>query len=140
MQQLLAFLFAPFFLFCKAAPPEIVPPDYLITAITVTCQDTSSAPVTVTDPQVMEKILEYLRTVPLRGQADTDSMDASLPLYTVRLTHITGRVTEYHQRGMEYISKGNRPWYHIDSEDGRFLIAFFPNTLYNNQKILSPKR
>ena len=131
MRQLLAFLFAPFFLFCKAAPPETVLPDYLVSEIAIICPDYSPIPVTVTDQQTMGQILDYLRTVPLRGQADWDIMDRSLPLYTIRLTHITGRITEYRQLGTEYISKGDSPWYHISPEDGRFLIAFFPNSLYN---------
>ena len=132
MRQFLAFLLTPFFIFCKAAPPETVLPDYLVSEIAIICPDRSPVPVTVTDQQAMGQILYYLRTVPLRGQADRDSMDRSLPLYTIRLTHITGRVTEYRQLGTEYISKGDSPWYHINPEDGRFLIAFFPNSLYNN--------
>ena len=140
MNRLLSLILAPFILLCTAMPPESIPPDYLITEITITTPFYSDAPLRFSDQETMGQLLTYLRTVSLNGKADTDSMDASLPLYTIRLTHITGRVTEYHQRGMEYISKGNSPWYHIDPEDGRFLIAFFPSTLYNNQKILSPKR
>ena len=78
----------------------------------------------------MAEILQYLRTVPLLGQADKDSMDSLLPLYTVRLTHATGRVTEYRQFGAEYLSKNDSPWYHIDPEDGRLpenlFSQFFP--------------
>ena len=78
----------------------------------------------------MGRILRYLRFVPLHGQADTDSMAGSLPLYTVRLTHATGRVTEYRQLGNEYLSKNDSPWYHIDPEDGclpdNLFSQFFP--------------
>ena len=132
MRQFLASILTPFILFCTAVPPEATPPDYLVTEITVTCPDRSPAPLQFTDQQDMAEILQYLRTVPLLGQADKDSMDSLLPLYTVRLTHATGRVTEYRQFGAEYLSKNDSPWYHIDPEDGRFLIAFFPNSLYND--------
>ncbi len=132
MRQFLASILTSFALFCTAITPEAIPPDYLITKITVTCPDCSPAPLQFTDQQAMNQILQYLRTVPLYGQADTDSMDSFLPLYTVQLTHATGRITEYNQLGAEYLSKNDSPWYHIDPEDGRFLIAFFPNSLYND--------
>lgn len=130
MRHFLVSIIAPFILFCAAAPPEAVPPDYLITEITVTCPDRYPAPLKFTDQQTMGRILRYLRFVPLHGQADTDSMAGSLPLYTVRLTHATGRVTEYRQLGTEYLSKNDSPWYHIDPEDGRLpenlFSQFFP--------------
>ena len=131
MRQILALILTPFVLFCTAVPPEAVPPDYLITTITISCGQESPAPLTISDQQTMGKILQYLRTVPLRGKADNSDMDQALPLYTVRLTHATGRVTEYRQLGTEYLSKGDSPWYHIDPEDGSFLIAFFDVTIYN---------
>ena len=131
MRQFLASILTTFILFCTAGPPDTIPPDYLVTEITVICPDHSPAPLQFTDQQTMGQILQYLRTVPLYGQADMDSMDDSLPLYTIRLTHATGRVTEYNQFGSEYLSKKDSPWYHIAPEDGRFLIAFFPNSLYN---------
>ena len=58
-------------------------------------------------------------------------MNEALPLYTLRLTHVNGRVTEYRQLGAEYLAKNNSLWYHIDPEQGGFLIAFLDNTLYN---------
>ena len=131
MRQFLALFLTPFVLFCAAVPPEAVPPDYLVTEITISCPQESPAPLTVSDQQAMGKILRYLRTVPLRGQADTDSMDSSLPLYIVRLLHTTGRVTEYRQRGAEYIAKGDGYWHHMDPEEGGFLIAFFDDSIYN---------
>jgi hypothetical protein len=131
MRHFLASILTPIVLFCAAVPSKTVPPDYLITKITVSCPDHSPAPLEFADQQTMGQILAYLRTVPLLGQADTGSMDFTLPLYTVRLTHSTGRITEYHQLGTDYLSKNDSPWYHIAPEDGRFLIAFFPNSLYN---------
>lgn len=126
MRQFFAFLLAPFtFLFCIAAQPDSIPPDYLITEIRVTCPELSPSPLIFTDQQTMGDILQYLRTVPLQGQADTDSMSASRPLYTVRLIHATGRVTEYRQLGAEYLCKNDSPWYAIPPEDGRF-----PETLF----------
>ena len=133
MRQILAFIFAPLLIFCAAVPPETVPPDYLITQITVTCPDRSPTPLMLTDQQQMGAILEYLRTLSLHSQADTDSIDTSLPLYTLRLTHATGRITEYRQLGEEYLSKNDSPWYHIDPAQGCFLVAFFPSALYNNK-------
>ena len=122
-------------LFCTAVPPEAVPPDYLVTEITITCQQLSPAPLQVTNGQTMGQILQYLRNTPLKGQADSGSMDHSLPLYTIHLTHPTGRITEYRQLGTEYLAKGGSPWYRIDPEQGSFLIAFFPNSLYNKKNI-----
>ena len=119
-------------LFCTAVPPEAVPPDYLVTEITISCPDHSDVPLQFSDQQTMRQILQYLRTVSLQGKADMDSIDFNLPLYTVSLTHATGRITEYSQLGEEYLSKNDSPWYHIDPAEGRFLIAFFPNSLYNN--------
>lgn len=130
MRHFLTFLLAPVLLFCTAVPPENIPPDYLISEITVICSD-SDSPLQLTGQQDMRRILHYLRSIPLEGQADTDSIDTSLPLYTVRLTHITGRTTEYRQLGAAYLSKNDSPWYHIDPEMGSFLIAFFDNSLYN---------
>lgn len=125
MRHFLASLIAPLILFCTAAPPETVHPDYLVTEITVTCPDRHPAPLQFTDQQTMGRILQYLRFVPLQGQADTDSMSADLPLYTLRLTHATGRITEYRQLGSEYLSKKDSPWYHIDPEDGRLPEDLF---------------
>lgn len=125
MRQLLAILLTPFFLFCKSVPPEAVPPDYLITEITVTCPDRSPAPLIITDQQTMGEILQYLRTVPLLAQADRDSIDRSLPLYTVRLAHATGRVTEYRQHGACSLSKNDSPWYDIPPEEGRWLEKIY---------------
>ena len=130
MRHFLTFLLAPILLFCTAVPPESAAPDYLITGISLTCPG-CAAPLQLTDQQAMGQILQYLRQVPLHGKADNDSIDPELPLYTFRLTHATGRITEYRQRGAEYLSKNGSPWYHIDPEDGGFLIAFFNNTLYN---------
>ena len=118
MRQLLAILLTPFFLFCKSVPLETVPPDYLVTEITVTCPDLSPSPLVITDQQTMGEILRYLRTVPLLGKADKDSMTGSLPLYTISLTHATGRITEYRQLGAEYLSKNDSPWYEIPPEEG----------------------
>ena len=105
MRQFLASILTTFILFCTAGPQDTIPPDYLVTEITVICPDHSPAPLQFTDQQTMGQILQYLRTVPLYGQADMDSMDDSLPRYTIRLTHATGRVTEYNQCGSEYLSK-----------------------------------
>ena len=132
MNRLLSLILAPFILLCTAMPPESIPPDYLITEITVTTQDHFDAPLRFSDQATMGQLLTYLRTVSLNGKADTDSMDSTLPLYTIRLTHATGRITQYRQLGTEYLSKNGSPWYHIDPAEGRFLIAFFPNTLYND--------
>ena len=130
MRQFLASILMPFFLFCTAVPPENILPDYLISQITVTCS-LQTDPIQITDQKTMGTVLEYLRAVPLHGQADRNSMDSSLSLYTVQLTHITGRITEYQQLGSEFLAKDNSPWYHIDPEIGSFLVAFFDNTLYN---------
>ena len=130
MRQILALLLTPFFLFCTSVPPEAVPPDYLVTQITVTGPH-APAPLSVSDQQSMGQILQYLRTVPLGEKTDNPSMNEALPLYTLRLTHVNGRVTEYRQLGAEYLAKNNSPWYHIDPEQGGFLISFFDNTLYN---------
>ena len=125
MRQFFAWIIAPFFLFCTAMPPAPIPPDYLVTEITVSCPDRSPAPLTLVDLQTIGQYLQYLRSVPLQGQADKDSINSSLSLYTVRLTHATGRVTEYRQFGAEYLSKNDSPWYHIDPEDGRLLENLF---------------
>ena len=127
MRQILAMLLTPFFLFCKGVPPEAVPPDYLVTRITVTGADRQQ----YTDQESMGQILHYLRSVPLQGKADTDIIGTDLPLYTIRLTHATGHLTEYRQLGAEFLAKNDSPWYHIDPEQGGFLVAFFDNNLYN---------
>lgn len=121
MRPFFASILTPFILFCSAVPPAAVPPDYLISQIAITCPDSSPTPMQITDQQAMGQILQYLRTVPLQGQADTDSMGHSLPLYTIRLTHTTGRITEYRQLGAEYLAKNDSPWYHIDPELGSAL-------------------
>lgn len=131
MNRLLSLILAPFILLCTAMPPESIPPDYLITEITITTPFYSDAPLRFSDQATMGQLLTYLRTVSLKSKADTDSMDSTLPLYTIRLTHATGHITQYRQLGAEYLSKNGSPWYHIDPAEGRFLIAFFPNTLYN---------
>ena len=125
MRQLFAILFAPILLFWSAKPPEVLPPDYLITEITLACPDRSPALLEFTEPQDLEQVLEYLRSVPLLGNAGRDSMDFSMPLYTIRLSHITGRVTEYRQLGSEYLCKNNSSWHRIAPEDGCVLEELF---------------
>ena len=131
MHRLLSLILAPFILLCTAMPPESIPPDYLITEITVTDPDHPNAFLQFSDQATMGQLLTYLRTVSLKGKADKDSMDLALPIYTIRLVHATGRITQYRQLGTEYLSKNDSPWYQIDPTEGRFLIAFFPNSLYN---------
>ena len=130
MRQFIASILMPFFLFCTAVPPENILPDYLIANITITCSQQAD-PLRITDQQNMGQILQYLRTTPLYEKADHISIRNDPPLYTIHLTHATGRITEYRQLGAEYLSKNNSPWYHIDPEMGSFLIAFFDNSLYN---------
>ena len=130
MRQLFASILMPFFLFCTSVLPEKAPPDYLITGITVTCSEHAD-PQQFADQQTMGQILQYLRTTPLYEKADEASISDNLPLYTIYLAHITGRVTEYRQLGGEYLAKNDSPWYHIDPELGSFLVAFFDNSLYN---------
>ncbi len=121
MRHFFALILAPFLLFCTAVPPEAVRPDYLVTEITVTCPDRSLPLQQITDEETIVQILQYLRFVPLEGQADNDSLHASLPLYTIQLTHATGRITEYRQLGADFLSKNGSVWYHIDPEQGRTL-------------------
>ena len=122
MRHFFASILMPFILFCTSAPPATTPPDYLITRITVTCGTRSRS---YTDQQTMGQILQYLRSVPFQGKADEDSISPDLPLYTIRLTHISGRVTEYYQLGQAYLAKGSGDWYSVDPEYGVSPGALF---------------
>ena len=128
MRHVFTLILAPFLIFCTAVPPESVPPDYLVTAITVTTPDSSLSPQQIANEETMVQILHYLRFVPLAGQADEDSLLTSLPLYTIQLTHANGRITEYRQLGTEYLSKNDGAWYHIEPDRGRTLEELLGNS------------
>ena len=121
MRQFLASILMPFLLFCTSVPPASAPPDYLITEVTLTCGTSSR---TYADQQTMGRILQFLRSVPHHGMADQDSIPPGLPLYTLRLTHLSGRVTEYRQLGRAYLAKEDEGWYCIDPEQDVSLEDF----------------
>ena len=125
MNRILTMLLIPFFMLGTTAAPESVPPDYLITEITVTCPEDFPASRQFSDTQSIKIILQYLRGTGLSEEADTGSMDESAPLYTLTLTHITGRQTVYRQKGAEYLSKGGSPWYRIDPARGKLLLTLY---------------
>ena len=128
LKSILTMLLIPFFLLNASAPPQVVPPDYLITEITITCPGEVPSKRRFTDQQSIRNILQFLRDTDLYSKADTASMEENAPLYTVTLIHVTGRQTVYRQMGTEYLSKGGSPWYHIDPERGKLL-----RSLYHNQ-------
>ena len=57
MNRILTMLLIPFFMLGTTAPPESVPPDYLITEITVTCPEDSPASRQFSDTQSIKIIL-----------------------------------------------------------------------------------
>ena len=125
MKQLLSFLLIPVLIFSASAQPEVIPPDYLITEITISCDQDSPARRQFTDQESMGIILQYLRGASLYGEADSNSVDKNAPLYTIALTHSTGRVTVYRQIAVDYLAKDSSPWYQIDPEQGGLLQSLY---------------
>lgn len=125
MNRIVMMMLLPFIMLSAYAPPEAVPPDYLITEITVACAEDATPSRQFTDTQSIKIILQYLRGIELYEKADTDSMDKNAPVYTLTLTHATGRQTVYRQKGTEYLSKGDSTWYHIDPARGAMLLTLF---------------
>lgn len=117
----------PAFFFHTSAQSEIVQPDYLITKITISCEQDFPTQRQFTDQESMRKILQYLRGTALYGEADGDSMSKNAPLYTISLSHSTGRVTMYRQIAGDYLAKDSSPWYQLDPEEGQLLYALYHN-------------
>lgn len=125
MNRFLTVLLIPFLMMNASAQPQPVLPDYLVTEITITCPRETPSRQHFSDAESIRLILQYLRETELYEQADIHSMDENAPLYTVTLTHVTGRQTVYRQKGTEYLSKDDSPWYTIDPAIGKTLLTLY---------------
>lgn len=109
----------------SANEPDFPGPDYLITKVEITCDGDFPRQRVFEDPESMDAILIYLRNVPILPAEHLPAVENGTPVYHIRLTHSTGRVTLYHQIGDCYLSKNGSSWHPLDPEQGGELIRLY---------------
>lgn len=83
-------------------------PLQLVTKVSVT--DQTGLTRHYTQPQQMETILYYLRTLDAQGKPNTDPERISGEHYLIRLEYSDGQTSIYRQRANRFLSRDSRPW------------------------------
>ena len=125
MIKILTYLLVPFLMLNTSSPSGCEPPDYLISKISIHCNDITQSQREFTDQASMRQILQYLRTVDFLDSAeDPPPMDV-LPFFDITLYHCTGQITTYRQTSCHYLSKNGGTLHRLDPEQGQQLFALF---------------
>ena len=91
----------------------------LVTKISVT--DQTGLTRHYTQPQHMETILYYLRSLDALGKPNTDPERISGEHYHIRLEYADGQTSIYRQRANRFLSRDSHPWQKIPSQRASLL-------------------
>lgn len=106
----------------NAQGPEPTPPLCVVTQVDVTCRSPGDILERhYTQPQKMEAVLNYLRLLEYRGQADCDPEQLIGNAYKIMVQLSDGCSHCYYQRADQYLSRDRKPWERIDPDQARQL-------------------
>jgi hypothetical protein len=94
-------------------------PLHLVTKISVT--DNKGITRDFTDPQKMETILYYLRSLDPMGRPKTDPERIMGESYRIHIEYADGGQSIYRQRANRFLSKDAHPWQTIDPKKAAIL-------------------
>lgn len=95
---------------------------YMVTQVRVVCRHKKNTMTRCyTQPHKMESVLNYLRLLKNRGDADTDPERLLGDRFEITLYYSDGRHRIYRQRANRYLSKDSHPWEKIDPDQAQLL-------------------
>lgn len=100
---------------CKASEKSL----HLVSKVSVT--DQAGLTRHYTQPQQMETILYYLRSLDAQGKPTTDPERISGEHYQIRLEYADGQVSIYRQRANRFLSRDSHPWQKIPPQQASLL-------------------
>lgn len=99
-----------------------ISPPQMVTQVRIVCQHKKSTMTRCyTQPHKMEPVLNYLRLLKYKGQADTDPERLTGDRFEITLYYSNGQSRIYRQRSNRYLSKNAHAWEKIDPEQARLL-------------------
>lgn len=111
----LVFFFCLLLTGCAAKPKPL----HLVTKISVT--DRAGITKDYTEPQKMETILYYLRSLEPQGRPDTDPERIMGEAYRICVEYADGGQSIYRQRANRFLSRDAHPWQKIDPQKAAVL-------------------
>ena len=100
---------------CKASEKPL----QLVTKVSVT--DQTGLTRHYTQPQQMETLLYYLRSLGAQGRPNTDPERILGEHYLIRLEYSDGQTSIYRQRANRFLSRDSRPWQIISPKRAALL-------------------